>query len=66
MLFYIMLAYLILFTALFNAVSCIMLVYFLFPLLFMQMIFVFILFVFALLTHSLFISFIISHHVQCF
>ena len=70
MLLYIMLAYLPLFAALFNA-ACIMLVYFLFilpltfPLLSMQMLFVFMLLL-VLFAHSLFISLIIFHHVQCF
>ena len=59
MMLYIMLAYLMLFTALSNAV-CIML----FPTLTFKMLIVFVPRL-GLLTHSLFISSIISHHAQC-
>ena len=58
---YIMLAYLMLFAALSNAV-CLHNAFFLF---FLQMLFVFMICL-GLLTHSLFISSMILHHAQCF
>ena len=58
----IMLAYLMLFAALSNAVFCIMLLFFH---LFLQILFVFMLCL-GLLSHSLFISCVDLHHAQCF
>ena len=64
MLLYLMLAYLMLFAALSNAV-CLYDAFFFFCYLFLQMIFVFIICL-GLLTHSLFISSMILLLAQCF
>ena len=58
---YIVLAYLMLLTALFNAV-CLQTAY-LFSAIFLVNAFCFHAFVFGLLTHSMFISFVILHHI---
>ena len=62
---HIMLAYLMLFAALCNAVCLYNAFFFFFLLLILQMLFVFMLCL-GLLTHSLFISSMIFHHAQCF
>ena len=61
---YVMLAYLMLFAALSNAV-CLHNVFFFFFILIFEIIFVFMLCL-GLLTHSLFISSMILHHALCF